>query len=83
MPDHTVITEYSTNKNNLIDSNMKVTNETRKIMHFRDDMPISCTAVRVPVFVGHSEAIDLEFEKDSINYTMNIKEASNFKIIIE
>ncbi len=41
---------------------MKVTNETRKIMHFSDDMPISCTAVRVPVFVGHSEAIDLEFE---------------------
>ena len=26
-------------------------------------MQISCTAVRVPVFVGHSEAIDLEFEK--------------------
>lgn len=42
---------------------MKVTNETRKIMHFSEDMPISCTAVRVPVFVGHSEAIDLEFEK--------------------
>jgi len=41
---------------------MKVTNETRKIMHFPDDLPISCTAVRVPVFVGHSEAIDLEFE---------------------
>ena len=31
----------------------------------------------------YSERIDLEFEKDSINYTMNIKEASNFKIIIE
>ncbi|MBR2526294.1 aspartate-semialdehyde dehydrogenase [bacterium] len=41
---------------------MKVINETRKIMHFPDDMPISCTAVRVPVFIGHSEAIDLEFE---------------------
>lgn len=41
---------------------MKVTNETRKIMHFSEDLPISCTAVRVPVFVGHSEAIDLEFE---------------------
>lgn len=42
---------------------MKVTNETRKIMHFHEDLPISCTAVRVPVFIGHSEAIDLEFEK--------------------
>lgn len=42
---------------------MKVTNETRKIMHFPQDLPISCTAVRVPVFIGHSEAIDIEFEK--------------------
>ena len=41
---------------------MKVTNETRKIMHFSEELPISCTAVRVPVFVGHSEAIDIEFE---------------------
>lgn len=41
---------------------MKVVNETKKIMHFPEDLPVSCTAVRVPVFVGHSEAVDLEFE---------------------
>ncbi len=42
---------------------MKVTNETRKILHLNPDTPISCTAVRVPVFIGHSEAVTVEFEK--------------------
>ena len=43
---------------------MKVTNETRKILHLDPDTPISCTAVRVPVFNGHSEAVTIEFEKE-------------------
>lgn len=43
---------------------MKVTNETRKIMHLACDFPISCTAARVPVYRGHSEAVTIEFEKD-------------------
>ncbi|MFH1383264.1 MAG: aspartate-semialdehyde dehydrogenase [Chloroflexota bacterium] len=38
----------------------KVTEETKKIMH-ASDMSISATCVRVPVFVGHSEAIHVEF----------------------
>src|SRR5574344_2843755 len=42
---------------------MKVTNETRKILHLDNSVPISCTAVRVPVFHGHSEAVTIEFEK--------------------
>lgn len=41
---------------------MKVTNETRKILHFNDNVKISCTAVRIPVYVGHSEAVSVEFE---------------------
>lgn len=41
---------------------MKVTNETRKILHLADDFPISCTAARVPVYRGHSEAVTIEFE---------------------
>ena len=41
---------------------MKVTNETRKILHFSDDIKISCTAVRVPVYIGHSEAVSVEFQ---------------------
>ena len=40
---------------------MKVTNETRKILHFDESVKISCTAVRVPVYRGHSEAVDIEF----------------------
>ena len=38
----------------------KLVEETRKIMH-ADDMAISATCVRVPVFTGHSEAIHVEF----------------------
>ena len=43
---------------------MKVTNETRKILHFDENVKISCTAVRVPVYIGHSEAVSVEFEKE-------------------
>jgi aspartate-semialdehyde dehydrogenase len=41
---------------------MKVDLETKKILHLDPKTPISCTAVRVPVYVGHSEAVDIEFE---------------------
>jgi len=41
---------------------MKVVNETRKILHLDESTKISCTAARVPVFRGHSEAVDIEFE---------------------
>lgn len=40
---------------------MKVVNETKKILHLPEETPISCTAARVPVFNGHSEAVDIEF----------------------
>ena len=40
---------------------MKVVNETRKILHLDESTKISCTAARVPVFRGHSEAVDIEF----------------------
>jgi len=42
---------------------MKVVNETKKILHLPQELPISCTAARVPVFNSHSEAVDIEFEK--------------------
>lgn len=41
---------------------MKVVHETRKIMHLEEDFPISCTAARVPVYRGHSEAVTIEFK---------------------
>ena len=40
----------------------KIIHETRKIMGI-PNLPISSTAVRVPVKNGHSEVINLEFEK--------------------
>lgn len=41
---------------------MKMFNETRKIMH-SDDIKVSATCVRVPVLRAHSEAIWVETEK--------------------
>ena len=38
----------------------KMVEETRKIMH-TDDLAVSATCVRVPVFIGHSEAVTVEF----------------------
>ena len=38
----------------------KLVEETKKIMH-TEDIAISATCVRVPVFTGHSEAIHVEF----------------------
>src|SRR5712692_7917506 len=40
----------------------KMIDETRKIFH-APDLPISATCVRVPVAIGHSEAIHLELER--------------------
>ena len=39
----------------------KMTAETRKILS--PDIEVTATCVRVPVFVGHSEAINIEFER--------------------
>lgn len=41
---------------------MKMVNETRKILG-RQDIRITATTVRVPVFNSHSESINVEFEK--------------------
>ncbi len=40
----------------------KMVEETRKIMH-ADNIAISATCVRVPVFTGHSEAVNVEFSR--------------------
>lgn len=44
---------------------MKLVNETCKILH-DDSIKVTATAVRVPVIGGHSESINLEFEKNFI-----------------
>jgi len=40
----------------------KLAEETKKIMH-ADDITVSATCVRVPVFTGHGEAIHVEFSQ--------------------
>lgn len=40
----------------------KVINESRKILNL-PDLKITCTAARVPVYIGHSESINVELEK--------------------
>ena len=40
----------------------KLVEETRKIMH-ADDIAISATCVRVPIFTGHSGAVNIEFSQ--------------------
>lgn len=39
----------------------KLVNETKKMLD--DKIAVTATCVRVPVFVGHSEAVNIEFEK--------------------
>ncbi|MDB9984175.1 aspartate-semialdehyde dehydrogenase, partial [bacterium] len=39
---------------------MKLTNETKKILH-DDNILVTATAVRVPVVGGHSESVNIEF----------------------
>ncbi|MEP6513282.1 MAG: aspartate-semialdehyde dehydrogenase, partial [Parafilimonas sp.] len=44
---------------------MKMVNETRKIL--RDDsIRVTATTVRIPVIGGHSESVNVEFEKDFV-----------------
>ena len=47
---------------------LKMAQETNKILD--PDILVTATCVRVPVFVGHSEAINIEFEKP-----ISVKEA--------
>ena len=59
---------------------IKMINETRKILH-RPDLKITATTVRVPVSNSHSESINVEFEKQ---YELQdlIKTLKNFPNII-
>jgi aspartate-semialdehyde dehydrogenase len=41
----------------------KMVNETRKILEM-DHIRVTATTVRVPVMVGHSEAVNIEFERE-------------------
>ncbi len=50
-------------ENDYTKEEMKMVNETRKIMG-DNSIRVTATTVRVPVVGGHSEAVNIEFEKD-------------------
>lgn len=52
----------SFDKNGYTKEELKMANESRKILH-APDIKISCTCVRVPVMRSHSESITVETEK--------------------
>lgn len=55
---------------------MKMIQETRKIMG-DDSIRITSTTVRIPVIGGHSESVNIEFEKDfDLNEVRNILSAA-------
>ncbi|NPA52916.1 MAG: aspartate-semialdehyde dehydrogenase [Aquificae bacterium] len=49
-------------ENDYTKEEMKMLNETRKIMH-APDIKVSATCVRVPVFIGHSESVTIETQE--------------------
>lgn len=62
---------------------MKMVNETRKIM--RDDsIRVTSTTVRIPVIGGHSESVNIEFEKDfDLNEVRSLLQASPGVVVVD
>lgn len=50
-------------ENDYTKEEMKLTHETKKILN-DDAVLVSATAVRIPLVGGHSESVNIEFEKD-------------------
>mgnify|MGYP001770197360 FL=1 len=44
---------------------MKMINETKKIMHMKD-LEVAATCVRLPVVIGHSESVYIEIDRDDV-----------------
>jgi aspartate-semialdehyde dehydrogenase len=60
--DHDLVMDWSW-EGDESDEESKLRAETRKILEL-PDLPVSATCVRVPVMVGHSEAVWAEFERE-------------------
>ena len=60
---------------------LKMTNETKKILD--EDIKVTATCVRVPVRTGHSESINIEFDKlyDFENVTKILANAPGCKVV--
>ena len=68
-------------ENKYSNEEMKVVKETKKILN-KDDIKISCTAVRIPISRSHSMSITIETE-NKIDYNKLMDEYSNFKDVIQ
>lgn len=70
-------------ENNYTKEEMKMINETKKILD--ENIKVSPTTVRVPVFYGHSEAVNIETERDiSVEEVKEIlKNAKGVKVLDE
>ena len=62
---------------------LKMTNETKKILN--DDIDVTATCVRVPVRTGHSESINIEFDNlyDFENIIKILSNAPGCKVVDE
>ena len=62
---------------------LKMTNETKKILD--KSIEVTATCVRVPVKTGHSESINIEFEKsfDFVNVLKILKNSPGCKLVDE
>jgi aspartate-semialdehyde dehydrogenase len=69
-------------EDNYTDEERKIVEETRKILG--EHVKVTATCIRVPVFVGHSESVNVEFEKPlSANEAYEIlSEADGVKILL-
>jgi aspartate-semialdehyde dehydrogenase len=62
---------------------MKMVNETRKIMR-DENIRVTSTTVRIPVIGGHSESVNVEFEKDfDLNEVREILQSSPGVIVVD
>ena len=70
-------------ENNYTKEEMKIINETRKILNDYS-IKITATAVRVPVLVGHSESVNVEFHSEiNIHDIINVLKNAPGTIVYE
>jgi aspartate-semialdehyde dehydrogenase len=70
-------------ENDYTKEEMKMVNETKKIMG-DENIRLTATTVRVPVKGGHSEAVNVEFEKDfTVNDVKKILKQSKGIIVVD
>ncbi len=70
-------------ENNYSEEEMKLVNETRKILNI-NDLKLTSTVVRVPVTGGHSESVNIEFENEfSLNNITSLLSNSDGICIVD